>query len=59
MVDLHAGLNFHAFTFTVYVKNVEDVRIINVSLVTPVAGAPLSATVAQPRTVGVQVAAKF
>ena len=59
MVDLHAGLNIRAFTFTVYVKNAENVRIINVLPVELVAGAPLSGIVAQPRTVGVQVAAKF
>jgi iron complex outermembrane recepter protein len=59
MVDLHAGVNIHAFTFTVYVKNAEDVRIINASPVTLAPGGPLSATVAQPRTIGVQVAAKF
>jgi iron complex outermembrane receptor protein len=59
MVDLHAGLRFHNFTLTAYVKNAGDVRIINVSPVQLVAGSPLSASVAQPRSIGVQLGATF
>jgi outer membrane receptor protein involved in Fe transport len=59
VVDLHAGLRLHNFTLTAYVKNAGDVRIINVSPVELIAGSPLSAVVAQPRTIGVQLGAKF
>ena len=60
MVDLHAGLKFHAYTLTAYVKNVGDVRAINsVSPLTLGGVSALSAVIAPPRTIGVQLGAKF
>jgi iron complex outermembrane receptor protein len=60
LVDLHAGLKFHNFTLTAYVKNVGDVRAINTVSTETLAGvSALSAVINPPRTIGVQLAAKF
>jgi outer membrane receptor protein involved in Fe transport len=60
MVDLHAGLKFRAFTLTAYVKNVGDARAINsVSPLTLAGVSALSAAISPPRTIGVQLGAKF
>jgi outer membrane receptor protein involved in Fe transport len=60
LVDLHAGLKFHNFTLTAYVKNVGDVRAINTVSTETLGGvSALSAAINPPRTIGVQLAAKF
>jgi outer membrane receptor protein involved in Fe transport len=61
LVDLHAGLRFHNFTLTAYVKNVGDVQAINaVGRETTLGGVnALTAFVLPPRTIGLTLGAKF
>jgi iron complex outermembrane recepter protein len=62
LVDLHAGLSFHHFTLTAYVKNVGDVQAISSvgqeSL--PLQGErALTASILPPRTIGLTLGAQF
>ena len=62
LVDLHAGLRFHHFTLTAYVKNVGDVQAISSvgqeSL--PLQGErALTASILPPRTIGLTLGAQF
>jgi len=62
LVDLHAGLRFHHFTLTAYVKNVGDVQAINsVGLESvPLRGeTALTASILPPRTIGLTLGAQF
>ena len=61
MVDLRAGVKVRAYTFTAYVKNAGNVRAINtVGTETTLQGqAALSANIAIPRTIGLNVSASF
>ena len=61
LVDLHAGLKFHNFTLTGYVKNVGDVQAFNDVGRTQALGgvSALTASVLPPRTIGVTLGAKF
>ena len=61
MVDLRTGVKVHAYTFTAYVKNAGNVRAINdVAPETTLQGqAALRASIAIPRTIGLNVAANF
>lgn len=60
MVNLRTGLKLHRYIFTVYIKNVGDVRAINTVFPTTIDGKPaLQAAIGQPRTLGVTLSASF
>jgi iron complex outermembrane recepter protein len=62
MVDLHAGLSFHHFTLTAYVKNVGDVQAISSvgQEALPLQGErALTASILPPRTIGLTLGAQF
>lgn len=60
-VDLRAGLSYQRFTLEAYVKNVGDVRGLNNLTSLDLSGYmnPWTASVIQPRTVGVSLSARF
>ena len=62
LVDLHAGLRFHHFTLTTYVKNVGDVQAINSvgQESVPLRGeTALTASILPPRTIGLTLGVQF
>jgi iron complex outermembrane receptor protein len=60
-VDLRGGVNFKRITFEVYAKNVGDSRGLNNITSLNLSGFtnPWTASVIQPRTVGMSVTASF
>ena len=62
LVDLQAGLRFHHFTLTAYVKNVGDVQAINSvgQESVPLRGeTALTASILPPRTIGLTLGVQF
>lgn len=60
LVDLRAGLKFKGYTLTAYVKNVGDTRAISQTSAESLNGVDaISASILTPRTIGMNLAAKF